>query len=165
MKTASTLLFLALFMLSISNAAFADTNEEVKAWAQNAASEIMTFNFNNFETRAQDNKRFFTPKGYKSFSVAMERALIPKIVAENKLMAETQVLCPPEIAQSPTVNQNYWILKIPLKTTWTHGKKAITDYTRATAKISSAAGTSPGYGIEQWITFPISEEESKVCSD
>ena len=59
------------------------SNPALMSWVAQAATEVMTFGFNDYRRRLQESSRFFTRKGWESFTQALQEARIIESIQAN----------------------------------------------------------------------------------
>ncbi len=138
--------------------ALKEPNLSVKAlvsWSSQAATEVMTFGFNDYRRRFQESSRNFTPIGWESFYKGMERSRILTNVEEN----QQYIIAAPAgpailVAQGLNKGRYEWQVQVPLVITY-QAQAAISSewmlITMTLVQLQQADGAS-GVGIERWIS-------------
>lgn len=138
--------------------ALKEPNLSVKAlvsWSSQAATEVMTFGFNDYRRRFQESSRNFTPLGWESFYKGMERSKILNNVEEN----QQYIIAAPAgpailVAQGFNKGRYEWQVQVPLVITY-QAQAAISSewmlITMTLVQLQQADGAS-GVGIERWIS-------------
>lgn len=124
------------------------------SWSAQAASETMTFSFNDYKRRLQQSSRNFTRIGWVSFTTALEKSgIIDKVVANNQVATAVPASAP-ILIQEGIVNGRYqWQVQVPLLVTYQAGssvqdvKMMVNLLLVRVPKLESPNGV----GIEQWI--------------
>ncbi len=124
------------------------------SWAAQAATEVMTFGFNDYRRRLQESSRNFTRRGWESFTLALERARIIEMVEANQQVVTAAPRGAPILQSEGLVNGRYqWTVQIPMIVTYQSGSKTRSDQLLVTiVVVRTPRLESPnGVGIEQWI--------------
>lgn len=124
------------------------------SWVAQAATEVMTFGHHDYPRRLQEASRNFTPRGWESFTMALQESRIMEIVKENDQVVTAAPRGAPIIQQEGVVQGRYqWVVQIPLTVTFQSGtKKRSENYTVTMVVVRVPRLESPnGVGIEQWI--------------
>lgn len=124
------------------------------SWVAQAATEVMTFGFNDYRRRLQESSRNFTRKGWESFSSALQRARIIETVEASQQVITAAPTGAPVIQSEGLVRGRYqWVVQLPMSLTYQAGAKTRTDNLLVTLVIVRVPRLeSPnGVGIEQWI--------------
>ena len=124
------------------------------SWVAQAATEVMTFGFNDYRRRLQEASRNFTRRGWESFSSALQRARIVETVEVNQQVVTATPTGAPVIQSEGVVQGRYqWVVQVPMSLTYQAGAKTRTDNLLVTLVIVRVPRLeSPsGVGIEQWI--------------
>ena len=161
------LIALIVILFNVKTAlAYEDNSRYVANWAQNAASEVMSFHFGNFEERKKENRMFFTETGFQKFYDALDISQIPQVILKNKIIVKTEVLCFPEAHQIIENQKKYWILEFPIKMSFLQKSKVKKDYLKVWMKVGNMQKTQPtDFGIEQWIATETDKEHAQICSE
>lgn len=124
------------------------------SWVAQAATEVMTFGFNDYRRRLQEASRNFTRRGWESFSSALQRARIIETVETNQQVISATPTGAPVIQSEGLVQGRYqWVVQMPMSLSYQAGAKTRTDNLLVTLVIVRVPRLeSPsGVGIEQWI--------------
>ncbi len=124
------------------------------SWVAQAATEVMTFGFNDYRRRLQEASRNFTRRGWESFSSALQRARIIETVEVNQQVLTAAPTGAPVIQSEGMVQGRYqWVVQMPMALTYQSGAKTRTDNLMVTLVIVRVPRleSSNGVGIEQWI--------------
>jgi intracellular multiplication protein IcmL len=127
------------------------------SWTAQAATETMTFGFNDYKRRMQESSRYFTRKGWESFTRALQASRILELVEENQQVVSAAPKGAPVLKSEGEVQGLYqWIIQQPLVVTYTAGSKTRHDSLMVTLVVVRVPRLeSPnGIGIEQWISGP-----------
>lgn len=124
------------------------------SWVAQAATEVMTFGFNDYRRRLQESSRNFTRRGWESFTQALSRSRIIEMVEANQQVVTAAPQGAPIIVSEGLVAGRYqWEVQMPLILTYQSGARTKTDNLLVTLIIVRVPRLeSPnGIGIEQWI--------------
>lgn len=133
------------------------SNPALMSWAAQATTEIMTFGFNDFRRRLQESSRFFTRRGWESFSGALKNARILESIEANSQVVTAAPSGAPILRSEGVVNGQYqWVVEVPMVLSYQSGAKKRADYWLVTLVIVRVPRLeSPnGVGIAQWIAIP-----------
>jgi len=127
------------------------------SWVAQAATEVMTFGFNDYRRRLQEASRNFTRRGWESFTGALERSRIIELVEANQQVLTAAPQGAPIVVSEGLVAGRYqWEVQMPLVLTYQAGARTRTDRLLVTIvsvrvpRLESANGV----GIEQWVAVP-----------
>lgn len=126
----------------------------VVSWSAQAATEIMTFGFHDFEKRLQDASTYFTRRGWQSFSQALSAAgLIENVRRNNQVLTATAQKAPIIVEQGVDNGVYRWIIDMPLIVTYQAGRSAQNEVMNVRLVIIrvSTLDSEHGIGIQQWI--------------
>lgn len=124
------------------------------SWAAQAATETMTFGFNDYRRRLQESSRHFTRRGWESFTSALQRSRIIESVEQNsQVVTATPRGAPVLQSQRPVAGRYQWVVQIPMILAYQSGTKSRSDNLLVTLVIERVPRLeSPnGVGIAQWI--------------
>lgn len=127
------------------------------SWVTQAATEVMTFGFNDFRRRLQEASRHFTGPGWQSFTKALQEAKTIDIIKENTQVITATPRGAPVLESEGIVNGQYqWIVQIPMLITYESGAKKKNDNLMVSIVIVrvSRLESPNGVGISQWIARP-----------
>jgi intracellular multiplication protein IcmL len=133
------------------------SNPALMSWVAQASTEIMTFGFNDFRRRLQESSRFFTRRGWESFSTALQEARILESIEANSQVVTAAPSGAPILRSEGVVNGQYqWVVEIPMVLSYQSGSKKRADYWLVTLVVVRVPRLeSPnGVGIAQWIAVP-----------
>ncbi len=124
------------------------------SWVAQAATEVMTFGFNDYRRRLQESSRNFTRRGWESFTTALQKSRIIEMVEANQQVVTGAPAGAPVLESEGLIAGRYqWIINLPLILTYQSGSRTKTDNLLITVVIVRVPRLeSPnGVGIEQWI--------------
>ena len=133
------------------------SNPALMSWVAQAATEVMTFGFNDYRRRLQEASRNFTRRGWESFTNALQAARIIESIEKNSQVITAAPSGAPVLQSESVVNGQYqWIVQIPMVLSYQAGSKTRTDNWIVTLVIVRVPRLeSPnGVGIAQWIAQP-----------
>lgn len=133
------------------------SNPALMSWVAQAATETMTFGFNDYRRRLQESSRNFTPRGWESFTGALQAARIIESIEANSQVITASPRGAPVLDREGVVNGQYqWIVQIPMVLSYQSGSKTRADNWIVTLVVVRVPRLeSPnGVGIAQWIATP-----------
>ena len=136
-------------------------NLYIGEWVEKATTSTMTFSFDSYKEKLQENSAYFTQKGWKSFSEALQKSRTIDYLVQDHLVLKTSIGDFSQTSVKLIKNESAvkeWEIMIPLKLEYSspQGKKIQNLLTTITAKQSSEI-QNDGLGIEQWIALPHDE--------
>ncbi len=133
------------------------SNPALMSWVAQAATEVMTFGFNDYRRRLQESSRFFTRRGWESFTGALQSArILESIEANSQVISAAPRGAPVLQSQSVENGQYQWVVQVPLVLSYQSGSQKRSDQWIVTLVIVRVPRLeSPnGVGIAQWIAVP-----------
>lgn len=127
------------------------------SWVAQAATEVMTFGFNDYRRRLQEASRNFTRRGWESFTSALQRSRIIEMVETNQQVVTAAPQGAPVLQSEGVVAGRYqWVVQVPLVVTYQSGNRTKNDNLLISVVIVRVPRleTPNGVGIEQWIAGP-----------
>jgi|GEM_PF-197830 intracellular multiplication protein IcmL len=124
------------------------------SWVSQAATEVMTFGFHDYQRRLQEASRHFTRRGWESFTTALQRSRIIESVETLQQVVTATPRSAPVLLQEGVFNGRHrWIVKLPLTVTFKSGNKTQSTNLEVTITIERVPTLeSPnGVGIESWV--------------
>lgn len=124
------------------------------SWVAQAATEVMTFGFNDYRRRLQESSRNFTRRGWESFTGALQRSRVIEMVEANQQVVTAAPQGAPIVVSEGLVAGRYqWEIQLPMILTYQSGSRTRTDKLLITIIVVRVPRLeSPnGVGIEQWI--------------
>lgn len=124
------------------------------SWVAQAATEVMTFGFNDYRRRLQESSRNFTRRGWESFTGALQRSRVIEMVEANQQVVTAAPQGAPIVVSEGLVAGRYqWEIQLPMVLTYQSGSRTRTDKLLITIIVVRVPRLeSPnGVGIEQWI--------------
>lgn len=94
----------------------------VIAWANRAIISSLTLNFADYDNQVKDMKQYFTDAGYAGFIEALDSKYKDNI-KNNRMDINTISNAATIVTHMPTLKEPYWILQIPIVTTFSTGTK------------------------------------------
>ena len=125
-------------------------------WSAEAATQIMTFGFNDYETRLTNTRARFTTKGWESFREVMLNSLFFKTVLEQQQIVTSVPRQPPTMFFEGLTGSVYnWIVEIPLLVTVRSGSlnRTLNLTVRLVVIRVPTAENPTGMAIDRWISF------------
>lgn len=129
-------------------------DDEVIAWVVEKTKEIMLFGYNDFRPRLQKASENFTPRGWESFTKAMQQARILEAIEARKLTVKLDISAAPEIRSKKVVDGVYqWVMSFPVTISFDGNEPpqpmAVNLHLLVT-RVSTLQNPA-GIGIERWI--------------
>ena len=126
------------------------------SWATQAATEVMTFGFNDYRRRLQEASRHFTRLGWLSFTQALQRADLINAVRENRQAISAAPRSAPILLSEGVRNGRFqWEIRLPLNVTTSYGsgsKSDVWDVRLVIVRVPTLESPN-GVGIEQWLAM------------
>lgn len=132
------------------------TDSALVSWVAQAATEVMTFGFHDYQRRLQAASRHFTKSGWESFSAAMEQARVIEAVTTQRQVVVASPRSAPVIRQQAVANGRYrWVLEMPLSVEYRARDQSRVDnlMLRLVVERVSALENPNGVGIAQWVAM------------
>ncbi|MCB1551217.1 MAG: type IVB secretion system apparatus protein IcmL/DotI [Alphaproteobacteria bacterium] len=132
-------------------------NLSVKAltsWSAQAATEVMTFGFNDYRRRLQEASRNFTPTGWQSFIKALnESRIIETVEANQQLILSAPAGVPVLVSEGLVKGRYEWQVQVPLVITYQAQSKVSSERLLITLTLVAVhdVESSSGVGIERWV--------------
>lgn len=126
----------------------------VMSWTAQAATDVMTFGFHDFQMRMQDNSKYFTRRGWANFTEALERARFLEMVQTRQQVLTAAPASAPVLIQEGVVNGIYrWVIDMPLMVTFQTGASndSQTINLRLFVVRVPTLDNPTGLAIQQWI--------------
>jgi intracellular multiplication protein IcmL len=133
------------------------SNPALMSWVAQAATETMTFGFNDYRRRLQESSRNFTRRGWESFTGALQSARIIESIEANSQVISAAPRGAPVLQSEGVINGQYqWIVQIPMVLSYQSGSKTRSNNWLVTLVLVRVPRLeSPnGVGIAQWIAVP-----------
>ena len=127
------------------------------SWVAQATTEVMTFGFNEYRRRLQEASRNFTPKGWESFTKALQVArIIESIEVNNQVITAAPRGAPVLVSEGITSGRYQWTVRIPMILTYESGALQRSNQWMVTLVVARVPRLeSPnGVGIAQWVASP-----------
>ena len=124
------------------------------SWVSQAATEVMTFGFHDYDRRLREASRHFTRRGWESFTNALQRSRTIESVETLQQVVTATPRSAPVLLQQGVFNGRYrWVVRLPLTVTYTSGNRTTSNNLEVTITIERVPTLeSPnGVGIESWI--------------
>lgn len=124
------------------------------SWVAAAASDVMTFNYTDYQRRLQQSSKHFTKVGWETFAQALQRSRIIDTVTAQNQMVSAQPKTAPVLIQEGVLNGKYrWVVQMPLVVNYKGVTNGRTDTLQLNLVIERVAALENpnGVGIAQWI--------------
>lgn len=132
------------------------TRAALMSWVSQAATDVMTFGFHDYQKRLQESSRHFTRRGWESFTKALQKSRIIESVEENQQVVTATPRSAPILLQEGVFAGKYrWIVQLPLMVTYRSGSRSRTDNLMVSITIERVPTleSTNGVGIEQWVAI------------
>lgn len=132
------------------------TQQALFDWASDAASQVMTFGFNDYDQKLSAAQALFTQDGWTSFAQVMSNSLFFKnVISEKQLVTAVPAGAPLLIFEGLNVGEFSWIVEIPLMTTVRSGSvsRSIKQTVRLIIMPVPTQVNPMGIAIDRWISF------------
>lgn len=133
------------------------TDATVLAWTSEAASNVMTFSFLDYQRRLQQSGEYFTVPGWNGFLTAIQDSrFLEGVKVQQQIVtavpAGAPVIVDRKKPEEPG-DRYYWRIQLPMTITFTSGDKTATKrqlLNLVVVRVSPLDNPS-GLGIEQWV--------------
>lgn len=125
----------------------------VLSWAAIAASEIMSFGFDDYQGRLQQSSKYFTKAGWEAFAMALQRSRIIDSVSGQEQILSAQLRNVPVIEEEGPVDGKYhWKVRLSLAVDYSGVRVSRQDTLSLLLDIErTATAQNPnGIGIVNW---------------
>lgn len=129
--------------------------EAMLAWAQQAATDILTFGFNDLERRFAYSQKYFSPEGWITFGTRMNEGKLLRTVIDNKQILTAIPKAPPQMRSWGWRNGKFcWDVSVPIIMTTRAGKNKTTQNVRVEMTIIRlpTAENPRGIAIDSWVS-------------
>lgn len=127
------------------------------SWVAQAATETMTFGFNDYRRRLQESSRNFTPQGWESFTKALQGARVIESIEANAQVITAVPRGAPVLDSEGVFGGRYqWTIQIPMLLKYQSGSQMRDSRWMVTLVVVRVPRLeSPnGVGIAQWVAAP-----------
>jgi len=134
------------------------TDAAVLSWTAQAAADVMTFSFLDYQRRLQSSESYFTSVGWNGFMKAIQDSRYLEGVKENQqIVTAVPFQSPVIVDRGQSDNRYYWRIQLPMVVTFTSGEKKATKRQLLNLMIVrvSPLQNPSGLGIEQWVASDI----------
>ncbi len=125
----------------------------VSDWVAEAASEVMTFGFNDVDQRFAVSRRNFTPDGWESFRKALTKSSVLTNMMQLQQMITSVPAGVPTLSQVGLIDGHYsWVFDMPLLVTFRAGgvHRTIMAHVHVVVDKVSPEDNPRGLGISSW---------------
>lgn len=122
-------------------------------WAASAASDIMTFGFNDFDVRLNNSRKYFTPEGWESFYNALKVSKLVEDVKKTQQIATAVPRALPELKRDGLIDGKMrWEIDVPLLITFRAGSdiRPIPKKVHMVVEKMPTRENPDGVGISEW---------------
>jgi intracellular multiplication protein IcmL len=131
-------------------------NASLLAWASRAASDIMTFGFNDIGDRFAHSRTYFSQEGWDSFSEAMAKSgLLRNVTAVQQIVTSIPRDVPVLAGAMMRKGKYTWIVDVPLVMTIRAGSASASQIASVRMYIVKMPTTQnpTGVGIQTWQSY------------
>lgn len=131
-------------------------NASLLAWASRAASDIMTFGFNDIAERFAHSRNYFSQEGWESFSEAMAKSgLLRNITTVQQIVTSIPRDVPVLIGATMRKGKYTWVVDVPLVMTIRAGSASASQLVSVRMYIVKMPTTQnpTGIGIQTWQSY------------
>lgn len=131
------------------------SNDTVLQWANYAATQTFTYDFQNYDKQFQQLKACYTTMGWDSFMEAVKTSNNLKAAQEEHLFVsaktngETQL-----VSKSSNTTQPSWLVRVPVKVTYQNQDREVSQDMYVDLTIKTIYGSPMHLGINQIIASP-----------
>ncbi len=132
------------------------TQQALFDWAADAASQVMTFGFNDYDQKLTNAQTRFTADGWVSFAQVLSNSLFFKnVVSEKQLVTAVPAGTPLLMFEGLSAGRFNWIVEIPLMVTVRSGSlsRSIKQTVRLVILPVPTEVNPMGIAIDRWISF------------
>ncbi|MCE9507191.1 MAG: DotI/IcmL/TraM family protein [Alphaproteobacteria bacterium] len=125
-------------------------------WVAQAATQIMTFGFNDIDQQFAVSQLNFTAPGWESFYKAMTASKLIENVIEAQQIVTSVPLSPPILLQEGLIEGKYsWVFEMQMLITFRSGgvKQVNTKRVRVVVERVPTSDNPNGIGIGKWFIF------------
>lgn len=110
--TTRRIIFLWMILSCLPVGAFAEKAETaIAVWANEAIVSTYTYHANNFLERQKAIAKYFTAKGWITYSDALQQSGLPEAVKQNAYFVSAVATMPPEVTR---LDESHWKVSMPL---------------------------------------------------
>ncbi len=124
------------------------------SWVASAASDVMTFNYTDYQRRLQQSSKHFTKVGWETFASALQRSrIIDAVTAQSQMVSAQPKSAPVLIQEGPLGGKYRWVVSMPLVVNYKGQQTSRSDTLNLNLVIERVAALENpnGVGIAQWI--------------
>lgn len=130
------------------------TPAALMSWVAQAATEVMTFGYHDYQRRFQEASRHFTKSGWESFTSAMQKSHIMDAVQSAKQVVTASPRSAPVLVQQGVFNGRYrWVLQMPIQVGYQGMSNTRVDNLKLNLVVERVPSLENpnGVGIAQWV--------------
>lgn len=125
----------------------------ISDWAAMAASQIMTFGFNDVDARFATSRKYFTPEGWETFRKAVIKAKFVEQMLATQQIVTSVPASPPVLKQEGLIDgKDGWAFDVPLLVTFRAGgvKESRPKTVHMVIQKMPTRDNPNGVGIDHW---------------
>ncbi len=132
------------------------TQQALFDWSADAAAQVMTFGFNDYNDKLSAAQNKFTEKGWASFAQEMSgSAFFKNVVNQRQLITSVPAESPLILFEGYSAGKFSWVVEVTLMTTVRSGSlsNSLRQRVRLTIVPVPTAVNPMGIAIDQWVSF------------
>lgn len=132
------------------------TQQALFDWAVNAATQVLTFGFNDYDDKLSAAQVHFTKDGWVSFAQVMANSTFFKnVVSERQLVTAVPAAAPTMMFEGIEDGKYSWVVEIPLMVTVRSGSlsRSLKQKVRMVIMPVPTDMNPMGIAIDRWISF------------
>jgi len=130
------------------------TDAAVLSWTTQAAADVMTFSFLDYQRRLQASAGYFTPAGWQGFMKAIQESrFLEGVQANQQIITAVPSQAPVVVERGLSGDRYFWRVQLPMVVTSNSGDKkgSKRQLLNLTIVRVSPLENPAGLGIEQWV--------------
>ncbi len=130
------------------------TTAALLSWVAQAATDVMTFGFHDYQRQLQAASRHFTKTGWETFTTALQASRIVESVQAQQQVVTAVPRSAPVLLKQGVLNGRYrWVIQMPIQVSYKATNSNRNDNLLLTLVIERVPSLEnpDGVGIEQWI--------------
>lgn len=131
------------------------TDQQILDWAKKAILSAYDYDYLHHDDQLEKTSTYFTPAGWKDFTLALENANIMKTVINEKMQVSADATDKPSISKQGAVNGIYvWHIQMPIIVTYHNDKENLKQHLliKILAIRTAPFATPDGVGIQQFVS-------------
>ncbi len=128
----------------------------LRTWVAQAATQIMTFGFNDVDERFNESRQNFTPAGWESFRTAVIKSgLVDSVIAAQQIISAIPKDTPVLLQEGLIEGVYSWVFEMPLLITVRAGgvHQVVAKRLRVVIEQVPTSANPAGVGIGAWYMY------------